>query len=62
MDYTLILIVMIGAYFLFVVAATLRQRRAPEQMGTMLDEQKRGNELLERVAVALEKIAASKGG
>lgn len=58
MDYTLVLIVMLGAFFLFSGFRMNRLAKRPSRMGAMLEEQKRSTEIMERIAVALEKMAA----
>ncbi len=58
MDYTLVLIVMLGAFFLFSAFRITRLAKRPSRMGAFLEEQKRSTEIMERIAVALEKMAA----
>ncbi len=58
MDYTLVLIVMLGAFFLFAAFRMVRLGKRPSRMGAILEEQKRSTEIMERIAVALEKMAA----
>ena len=59
MDYLiLVLIVMLGAFFLFSAFRIYRRAKRPSKMGAILEEQKRSTEIMERIAVALEKMAA----
>ncbi len=59
MDYLiLVLIVMLGAVFLLSAFRIYRRAKRPSRMGAMLEEQKRSTEIMERIAVALEKMAA----
>ncbi len=59
MDYLiLVLIVMLGAFFLFSAFRIYRRAKRPSRMGAILEEQKRSTEIMERIAVALEKMAA----
>jgi len=59
MDYLIVvLIVMLGAFFLFSAFRIYRRAKRPSRMGAILEEQKRSTEIMERIAVALEKMAA----
>ena len=59
MDYLiLVLIVMLGAFFLFSAFQINRRAKRPSRIGAILEEQKRSTEIMERIAVALEKMAA----
>ncbi len=59
MDYLIVvLIVMLGAVFLFSAFRLYRRAKRPSRMGAILEAQKRSTEIMERIAVALEKMAA----
>ena len=59
MDYLiLVLVVMLGAFFLFSAFRIYRRAKRPSRMGAILEAQKRSTEIMERIAVALEKMAA----
>ena len=49
---------MLGAFILFAAFRMVRLGKRPSRMGAMLEEQKRSTEIMERIAVALEKMAA----